>query len=321
MRQICFMVCFMVVTGSALQAQTGPALMLQPWQQDQKLELRFDAFIFADGNTDSAANDSFDLKLYESAGRTRIHVADERTLNFGYELLHLDIGTTDPLLPQRLTDARVGVGYDFGECCDGEWNLSGTFGVGYAGDAAFGDPRAYFLMADVILTKQIDDSSSLQLVFNYDGNRSFLPDIPLPSFLYTRRLSDTFTYGVGFPYNLLIWKPADKWTVEANYWFPLTLNATVSYELCDMATLFARFQNRYRGFHIQGDNDNDRIFFQQRRIEGGVVITPCEHGKITVAVGYAFDQSFEFGWDVRDTNTVQDVDSEPFIRIGAQFGF
>lgn len=305
----------------SLHAQTGPALMLKPWEKDQKLELSFDAFIFADGNTDSAANDSFDLTIYEADGRAQVNVVGDRPLTFGFDLLHLDIRSTDPLLPQRLTDTRVAVGYDFGECCDGEWNLSGTLGIGYAGDAAFGDSGAWFLLADVILTKQIDDRSTLQLVFNYDGNRSFLPDVPLPSFLYTHRLTDTFTFGVGFPYNLIIWKPADKWTVEANYWFPLTLNATVSYEVCDAATIFARFENSYRGFHIEGDGDDDRIFFQQRRIEGGVHVTPCANMQLTAAIGYAFDQSFEFGWDVRNTNNVQDVDSEPFIRFGAEIGF
>lgn len=322
MRSFVSIIAATLLICSSTQAQTGPVLMLKPWENDQKLELNFDAFIFADSNTDSAVNDSFDLKIYESSGRTNLSKDEAHAFNVGYQLLHIDIGSTDPLLPERLTEIRVSVGYDFGPYFEGEWNVSATFGVGYAGDAAFNDSDAWFLLADVILTKQIDAQSTLQLVFNYDGNRSFLPDVPLPSFLYTRRVNEQFTYGVGFPYNLIIWKPADKWTVEANYWFPLTMNLVVSYEVCDFATIFARLQNRYRGFHIEGDgNDEDRLYFQQRRIEAGVDLKPCANASIIVAVGYAFDQSFEFGWDVRDTNTVQDVDAAPYLRVGGEIRF
>ena len=129
------------------------------------------------------------------------------------------------------------------------------------------------------------------------------------------------SYAVGFPFNNVTWKPADKWTIEADYWFPVTFNATVSYEVADFATLFGRFQNTYRGFEIEGDGSDDRLFFQQRLLEAGVHWMPCPAARITAAIGYAFDQEFETGWDVRDTDKVRDLSSEPFLRFGAHIRF
>jgi len=158
--------------NTPLQAQTGPALMLKPWQDKERLELNFDAFIFADGDSKSPAGDSFDLNLYESTGRFQVTNQNDHALVIGYNVMYLDIRSTDALLPQRLADTQVAVGYDFGTCCDGEWNLSGVVGIGYAGNAPFNDSKAVYFMADVILAKKIDDRSTLQLVLNYDGNRS-----------------------------------------------------------------------------------------------------------------------------------------------------
>src|SRR5690606_29551058 len=110
---------------------------------------------------------------------------------------------------------------------------------------------------------------------------------------------------VGFPYSNIVYQPDDRWTLELGYSVPLSARVRVGYQLAETLSLFGEFDTFTRGFWIEDDpGDNDRIFFTQRRIEGGLRYEARTGVDLIAAAGYAFGQEFEAGWDRRDTDEV-----------------
>ncbi|HEX7008778.1 MAG TPA: DUF6268 family outer membrane beta-barrel protein, partial [Phycisphaeraceae bacterium] len=226
--------------------------------------------------------------------------------------------THDDALPERLTDVSVAAGWS----ATGEQGrrLGLVAGVGYAGDAPFADSEAFYIQADVIYELPLDERSKLSLLFNYHGNRTFWPDVPLPAVSYAHRVNDTLSYVVGAPASEVRWRPHPRWLVNIRYYVPTTVDAVVEYELSRSWRLFAQFDNRLDAFVVDGQEDR-RLFFSQRRLEAGVRYQPHPQCDLVLAGGYAFDQSFERGWDIRDLDTVRDVDDSPYLRGGLELRF
>jgi hypothetical protein len=67
--------------------------------------------------------------------------------------------------------------------------------------------------------------------------------------------------------------------------------------------------------------DTDYMFFEQRRLEAGIDWRTCEAASVVVAAGYAFDQEFSAGWDVRDTDGEIEIDAAPYLRVGVDLRF
>ncbi len=301
------------------QGQTGPSLLFKPWAGEGRAEVSAQATIFDSGETDSGGNDEIDLQIYESMGRFRLNEAEASPFAVGYQLFYLNIDTSDAALPERLVDQQIAIGAEL-FTCDG-WAVSVVAGLGYASSLPFGDGDALYARGDLIATKQLDERSTLQLGLNYDGNRTFLPDVPLPGIAYSRKVSDTFSFTIGLPFSNIHWIPADRWFVRASVSPSLTLDAEVGVEIVESVTLFAGFHNAYRAFHVDGDDKNRRLFFEQKTVEVGVRWSPCETCEIFLVGGFAFDQEFTRGWDARDTDDIRELSDEAFIRFGGRIRF
>lgn len=303
-----------------VSAQTGAALTQRPWAEDARTELGGGATWHDEADIDDT-DDALDLTRYTSEGRYRPNTSTDAPgdeLSFGYDLLHLDLNTTDSALPERLTDVSVA----------GSWtrrlergrSISGVVGVGYAGDAPFGEGDAVYLQGHVSFDQPLSEQSKLTLSLNYHGNRTIWPDVPLPLIAYTRRASDELTYTLGVPFSSFRWTPTERLTVSGTYVPVVTFELRAEYELTKAWRVFGAFDNSNDAFVVDGNEDR-RLFFQQRRLEAGVRYQPSERVELTLAGGYAYDQSFERGWDVRDTETVRDLDDAPFVRAGVAVRF
>lgn len=309
----------MVLSAAPAKAQTGPQLLLKPWPDEARVEVRGEATFFGTAHGDSDDGEKVRLQIYESGGRAGLGSA-EQPLNVGYQFFYMNIDSSDVALPQRLTDQQFGVGFNLCECSDG-WTASLTLGGGFAGDLPYADSDAWYGRADLFFTHKIDDRSSVQILVNYHGNRSVFPDVPLPAVSYSHKHSDTLTWTLGVPYSGLFWVPADKWFVNIGYVLPFSLDATIGYELFTGFTLFGGFHNRFEAFHLEDDSENRRLFFEQRQLEAGLTWKVCKGFDLTVAGGYAFGQEFSRGWDARDTTSVRELSDEPYIRGGVLIRF
>jgi hypothetical protein len=306
------------VTGSVL-AQSGPALILKPWQPEALVETYFTASIFGEADTDNGFD--LDLNIYEGQARGRFNAdaEDPYRIAVGIDVLFMDIDTSDPTVPDQLTEQRIGVGGRIGEW-EG-WTFDIVAGVGFAGDDPYADDNAWFGHGTLVATLAVDERTSWVLALNYNGNRSFLPDVPLPSVSYRVIQSKELIYVLGFPISQLIWRPDDQWTIDVSYFVPFDFKADVKYRVIEELELFGTFTSRVESFHIDGARDNDRIFFRQRRAEGGLRWIPCTWFDAEIAGGFAFDQEFSHGWNAIDSTAETEVDDTPYLRAGVNLRF
>jgi hypothetical protein len=159
-------------------------------------------------------------------------------------------------------------------------------------------------------------------VLDYDRNRLFLPDVPLPGFAYTRRIDPTLLLAAGVPLTSITWEPNERFKLRLEYLLIDNLQLAVGYEFVENLTLFGNIEYRAEGFFVPGlANEDDRLIFQQRRAEIGLRWDPRESASLHLAAGYAWGQEFSVGFDSRETDQLTDVSDEPYVRAALEVRF
>lgn len=295
----------------AVQPGTG---LLDPWKDRQIADTYDNPLVVFDGRI-RGRDIKTSLFLWESYGRVRFLPDSPRSPAIGYRLLTADFGFGVPDLPNGMNDIALAVGAPLLEW-DG-WTFSLIGGAGYAGDTPFGDPNAWYGIAHAIFDRQLSETDRLAFTLDYRGNNALLPDVPLPGIRYTRT-GDTLTWTIGYPFNQVTWKPDPRWTLSASYEVPHTADARVAYDVGAGWSLYAQFSNFFHPFTFAGDPSDrgiDRWFFQMRRVEAGVRFI---HGKwidAAIGVGYAFDQTLDRGFDIRNLNQRAAFADRPYIGL------
>ena len=304
-------------------AQSGPELLLEPWDKDQLIEARAEAIFQSGGEfREELSGTDFQLTHYESEGRVRILPGNVASPRIGYEAVHLDIDTDLPGFPEGLTDQSAAAGVFVHQFKSG-WITGVTLGAGYAGESAYRDANGWYFKGTVVFGREVNENNALAFVVDYDGNRVVFPDTPLPGFAWVGKLPDrNLQLIVGFPIISVLWNINERTTAEATWTFSDSLDGRVNHKFTDHWQIFGRFETRNLAFHIDElEDSNDRLFFHQRRIEGGLQWTPAKYLALTAAAGYAFVSEFSTGWDMRDVDNVLEVSDEPYYRIGLELRF
>lgn len=311
--------------AAAAQAQTGPGLLLGAFPPEKNAVVNADAaFFFVD---QSDADQDFSLSTYSASGRFKLDLdrvvegINRAQPRAGFDFYTMQMDDDAGVLPDNLTDMSIAFG--MGVYSDDKWVAGLTVGIGYAGENLFNDGDAYYGLANFLVGYTIDDMQSLGFVLNYDGNRTFLPDVPLPGLFYTRRMPDRgLVLTVGFPFSEIEWTPHERWTFKLRYYIPETITGEVAYNLTDNWSIYAGIDSQSRAFHDNDlANNLDRIIFSQTTAEIGVRGELCEAFSITLAGGYAFNQDFEVGFDSRDSDDLLELDDAPFVRVSAEWRF
>ena len=314
-----------LVSATSAFAQVGPELLLNPFRGESTIDGFAQATYFFDSDTDfgDALDDSIETQIsrYTVAGRMRLmpeHRADPR---FGFQLNYLTVDTDNNILPESFTDAQFSIGTGIAEF-DG-WVAGLVVGFGWAGANEFGDSDAYFGAGTLMFGRQLDENTSLGIALDYNGNRTFMPDVPLPGVVWTRKLpEEKLEVSLGFPFAYGRWRPIDQLLLEVNFTFPDFVGARVSYDVIEGVGLFGSLARRTDAWHSEDlANDIDRIFFEQTAAEFGVRFHVQDNFEVLVAGGYAFGQEFSTGFDSRDTDEILEVDDGPFVRIVGRIAF
>ena len=243
----------------------------------------------------------------------------QKILYLGYDVNYLDLSAHGRLLPNHLLDGSVAAGFPLGKFDNNILAFSG--GVGYAGDNPFAQGNAVYGKGDLILAHDFGQDRFLVFGLDYDGNRSFAPDVPLPGVAYRAKYSDTLAYVVGFPFSSVEWRPFEPVTVTLEYSIPNTIEGQVGYRPIRPLVIYAGYHDSVQGFHVDDAPSTRRLFFQQQRVEVGVTLIPTDNIELTIAGGYAFDQRFDTGFDVRDLSGVTRVTDEPYVKLNATLRF
>ena len=302
-------------------AQTDENLLLNPWEKSETIEARADGYLFPSA---SLSNQAGSLKLFEveSAGRLRFDLGYELNPTVGYDLTYLNLeqhrpNPSGPRLPHQLTDLSIGFGSPIVKIGDRGF-LAATGALGYSGDEAFADGRGFYGKGSIMYGRELKPGTNLLFILDYNGNRGFLPDVPLPAFAYSSKLDEHLAYVVGFPVNSLLWNPTPRTKVTVNWYIPDSLSVQAAWELDKHIGLFTGYDQRRDIFRAQEIPGDKRLFFHEQRLEAGVR-WKTKGLRLEIAGGYAFARSFDDGFDSRNVNRVARMSDEPFVRFSIAF--
>ncbi len=304
---------------SRAEAQTGAELLVRPFAEGEAFELDASAAFQSTGEDDFGAD--LRVNVYEVSGRAR-EVREQSIPRVGFDLAYLDIDSDSGDfigLPDRLSDQSIAAGLALPDL--GGFRGGFTVGVGYAGESPFGDANAWYGKALIAMGKKLDENTDLGIFLDYDGNRGFLPDVPLPGFAYRRRIDEKLILVAGLPLSSLEWTPDDCWKFEL-FLLIDSLDARVTYKVAENFNIFGSFDSRRFAFHTEElESSNDRLLFEERRAELGMQWEPRQDARLIFAGGYAFGQKFSTGWDFRDNDGLTDMSDEPYVRAGLETRF
>jgi hypothetical protein len=293
--------------------------LFAPWHKNQFTDGNASAAFFDAGHTKDS-DDDFRLSLYESAGRVRLTDAYRLNPTIGYSFRQLQMDERSPVLPGQLVDAAVAFGTPVAQFKN-NWFLALSGGVGYAGSSPFDDADAWYARGTVIVGKELGPDNTLVFGFDYNGNRTLFPDVPLPGVAYGVRLDPTLLASFGFPYTTLTWEPNKQLQINGYYTFPDLYEVKVGYNVVPSFQIFADFARNFTAYHDADYPGDRRLFFTQNRLEAGIQWRPAPLLALTAAVGYGFDQHFDIGFDSRDLKRVTRVSDEPYLRLGLNWQY
>jgi hypothetical protein len=306
--------------SAQVNAQTGPSILIKPWGEGSFWAETQDELTFQFDTKFKATGADADLFIWDSDGRIRLDKDNqEPRFVIGYSVYTMDIDSNAPATEGQFNDVAIVLGAQVGEVFDGcQLGLLG--GVGNANDSYWDRGEAWYGIGAINFSKKLDDSSFLHFGLSHDGNRSIFPDVPLPYAMYVHKLNDQFTYQFGLPVSSFVWTPDDHWTIRLNYLVPVNVTGEVRYAFNDKFSVFTSYRQQLRAFATRG-SDIDRIFYESSRADVGAQYEFAKSLIVAAGVGYLFDQSFEQGFDIRNTTNISDLDSGLafFFRIEGTF--
>ena len=157
-----------ILTGVALGGMLGAlaryalSLLLAPWVKGNWIETNANTLIFPSGNLGANAG-SVKMVEVEATGRYRYDLGYELNPSIGYDLTYLNLeqhhrDPTGPRLPHQLTDISVGFGSPVTRIGEKGF-LAATGAIGYAGDSAFENGRAWYGKGSVMVGYNLKKSS------------------------------------------------------------------------------------------------------------------------------------------------------------------
>lgn len=300
-------------------AQTDQGLLLNPWDEGVSCELEA---TLAWTPRAPARNGGRATSLTTTDASARLSLAQDADLRpaVGFEYHRLDLGTPPPGVPKALTDASVAAALPVGMMDD--WFIALQAGAGYAAEASFADGAGWYGKAAMTIGTDLGDGRSIAFWIDYDGNRTLFPDLPLPGAAYSVE-TESISWTLGFPQSSISWTPTPGLRAAASFELPLSLNASLAFDLDADWSLAAKYARRSTAFHTEGLRSADRLFFDEDTISFSVrrAWPGRLAGGLEVGVGWGFGRELAAGFDERNTRVLQRFGSSMSLHISADFGF
>jgi hypothetical protein len=238
-----------------------------------------------------------------------------------------DIRTTAVLplsgipLPDDLYDISVGTQYR--HRLDNDWIAGGLITFGSASDKPFASWDEMTAQATAFVRIPHGEHGAWVGLLNYSSNREFLPNIPIPGLGYAYEPSTAFRMLLGIPFASVEARPIPDLTLTAN-WLPIrTVSARAAYRIFGPLQVYGSFEWRNERYLREGRADDDqRLFYYEKRIGGGIQWNIVGPVTLDVSGGYAFDRMYFEAekYKDRDTNRI-DIQDGPYLSAQLLFRF
>jgi hypothetical protein len=302
---------------SAARGQSMARLTIEPWNGTD-LNTSYDHPLVEFGGHANGTQYVTSLSWWDSYGRVRFDRNDPDSPFVAYRIFTMDAGTHDPQIHSTIDDLDLAVGFHVAHVSD--WDVTALLGAGYSGTHPFVGTGGIFGIGDLNAVHNIDDQNSILLAVDYAGNNALLPDVPLPGFAMLHH-ETKYDYMLGFPVNRFRWRPIQSIEFTANYTAPYTGSLNLEYRQWRHVGFYANASNFFQGAVIRDQTISDRELFQMRRVEAGVRFIFDPWVDAAIGIGYAFDQTYSEGFDIRNMRGITHLSNEPYIALVVRGSF
>ena len=313
-----FIALFVIIfPGAAIAQMIDVARYLDPRIGKRPVSGYYSISVYAD---EEVKNQDTDLGLIEQKAGISFPIwqndRHELALTARGELQDIDseavLPENDVPLPGDLWELRFGADYRTRLSNQWMWGISASFGS--ASDKPFESTDVLDGSAAGFLRIPHRERNAWLFFLYFATNREFLNLIPLPGFGYWYEPNDQFQAVIGIPFLSVTYRPFDGLRLHANYFPARNVHAAVSYQIVPACSVFGEFNWRNeRYFRADRTNDDDRLFYYEKNVNGGIRLNFLKHLSLELSGGWAFDRFYFEGedYDDRDDNRI-DVESGPF---------
>lgn len=318
-KQICRILATSLGIGVVTTAlgQTDESLLLLPWNGQEVVNASGDLFLMDRGRLESNHSGSSFFEA-QSSGRFRLDTSRELNPTVGYDWSHIQTNDHSQTIPTNLDDVSVALASPLARV--GDWFLGATVGFGYAGSDAFDDSRGWHGLGNLMMGTELSKDTSLVFYLDYDGNRTLLPDLPMPGFIYAGKW-DSLHFALGFPNNYLQWTPTDQLKFSLDTYLFTSFDVMAAYKLGHNWKLYAKYVDSTSAFSDSDLPENRRLFYAEQRVESGIGYALGHNLDLEAGVGYAFARDFAIGFDELNLHRTTKVTNEPYARLGLSIHF
>ncbi|MBI1387918.1 MAG: hypothetical protein GC154_05675 [bacterium] len=308
-----------LVFCARVSAQQELFFWMNPNLDEFRLHTEYDGQWYG-GNEVDNAGDNLDMMKHRLQLAAPLFKNDDHFFALSSSLEYWDVDTRVKFpdsggdFPSDLYDLKFAANYF--HYFDNGWTAGGVLSVGSASDKPFNSGDEVEVQFNGFLRIPHVDDNYWVFVLNYSNNREFLNNVPIPGFGYWYQPSDRLFILAGIPFLALKAEPIDNVIVRASY-IPLrNIDAEIAYQFNERIEVFSGFSWDNQRFMPAGrSNNDDRLFYYEKDVEGGVRYALCEAAKLEVAGGYAFDRFFFTGEDYDDRNHDRiDIEDGPYVR-------
>ena len=304
---------FGLVAPPFVNAQVGPQIFMQPWQEGAHWAETVDELLFFERGYVKHTDLSTKIWSWDSSGRIRLSRQDPAPgIVIGYRINTMEVDSEAGAINGDLWDVAIVGGVRLGRIAD-RWEINLLGGAGTSQDNHWTDSDAIYPLAALDVSTALDEHGAFHFGIDYDGNRVLWPDIPLPYAAYVREWNSKWTTTLGLPTTSITYKPLEWVRLAVDYDFPDALTVGANLALLKNVILFAQYSRGTLGFHIH-QREDERLFYELQRVSVGVRwITKLFDASL--GAGYGLEQQFDRGFDLTDTRKLAELNQQPFFSI------
>jgi hypothetical protein len=216
------------------------------------------------------------------------------------ELFHTGAVFTDTGQPFPEELWAVNFGTTYRHLFDNGWIAGGTLSVGSASDKPFHSINEMTAGVNVFLRIPQGEHNAWLFTLSYASN-SELP-IPIPGVAFIWQPSEQFRMNIGLPFQIM-YRPIDDLTLDFSYMLLTAVHARATYRVSPKVRLFVGYDYNDESYLLADRPDpNERLFYYDQHVSGGVQYAVCRNATLEFAGGYTFDRFYFEGHSFSDQN-------------------
>jgi hypothetical protein len=219
---------------------------------------------------------------------------------------------TGKSFPDELWNIRLGANYR--HLFDNGWIAGGGVSFGSASDKPFHSIDEMTVGVNGFLRIPQGERNAWLFTLAYSPTSELAFPVPGVAFLWWP--TDNFRMNIGLPFQIN-YRPIDEVTIDFSYMLLHTVHARVTYRPIKPLRFYVAYDWDNESYFLADRADvNDRLFYYDQRVTGGVAYDVCRGVALDLSGGYVFDRFYFEGQHFSDQNNNRlNVGDGPFVAL------